>query len=213
MAAKYKVTINIYDENGENRTVLRGANMKFSERIIRFLFGDFTKVHHLKPEQTVESVDARETKEVVYTMNKVIAMLEEAAAITDIRSLTVLLQVFVDAVLEGSAEEKTLAEKEESKKKSKPKLKKKKPLTLEDIRDVCADKSRKGFMAELKEICKIGDENISVPQSGKWTKAREILIEQLLPIIMKAIPILLHILQRIMTLQIFMTLTIMVVAT
>lgn len=63
MAVKHKVTINISDANGGKSTVLRGANMKFPARIIRFLFGDFTQVYLLKLGQTVESVDVREIKE------------------------------------------------------------------------------------------------------------------------------------------------------
>lgn len=63
MAVKHKVTINISDASGEKCTVLRGANMKLSARIIRFLFGDFSQVYLLKPGQTVESVDVREIKE------------------------------------------------------------------------------------------------------------------------------------------------------
>jgi len=58
----------------------------------------------------------------------------------------------------GTEEEKQPAKKTAPKKKAaeepKPELqpKEEKPLTLEDVRAVCADKSRKGFTAEVKAI-------------------------------------------------------------
>lgn len=56
----------------------------------------------------------------------------------------------------GEAEEKQPAKKAAPKKKaaveSKPESQEEKPLTLEDVRAVCADKSRKGFTAEVKAI-------------------------------------------------------------
>lgn len=58
----------------------------------------------------------------------------------------------------GAAEEKPSAKKTAPKKKAaeepkqEPQPKEEKPLTLEDVRAVCADKSRKGFTAEVKAI-------------------------------------------------------------
>ncbi len=56
----------------------------------------------------------------------------------------------------GTEEEKQPAKKAAPKKKAaeKPKLEpqEEKPFTLEDVRAVCADKSRKGFTAEVKAI-------------------------------------------------------------
>lgn len=56
----------------------------------------------------------------------------------------------------GSAEEKQPVKKAAAKKKDadapKPEVPEKKPLTLEDVRAVCADKSRKGFTADVKAI-------------------------------------------------------------
>lgn len=58
----------------------------------------------------------------------------------------------------GSEEEKTPAKKAAPKKKAveepkpEPQPKEEKSLTLEDVRAVCADKSRKGFTAEVKAI-------------------------------------------------------------
>lgn len=92
-------------------------------------------------------------------MSKVTAMLDAAVAvITDIRSLADSLQALVEAVSEGSTEEKLPAKKAAPKKKTaeepkpEPQEKEEKPLTLEDVRAVCADKSRKGFTAEVKAI-------------------------------------------------------------
>lgn len=58
----------------------------------------------------------------------------------------------------GAEEEKAPAKKTAPKKKAaeepkpEPQLEEEKPLTLEDVRAVCADKSRKGFTAEVKAV-------------------------------------------------------------
>lgn len=66
----------------------------------------------------------------------------------------------------GSAEEKQPIKKSAAKKKSaeepKPEVPEEKALTLEDVRAVCADKSRSGFTAEVKAILnKHGVEKLS----------------------------------------------------
>ena len=66
----------------------------------------------------------------------------------------------------GSAEEKQPAKKTAAKKKAaeepKPEVPEEKALTLEDVRAVCADKSRSGFTAEVKAILnKHGVEKLS----------------------------------------------------
>lgn len=66
----------------------------------------------------------------------------------------------------GSAEEKQPIKKNAAKKKSaeepKPEAPEEKALTLEDVRAVCADKSRSGFTAEVKAILnKHGVEKLS----------------------------------------------------
>lgn len=63
MALKHKITINVTDAKGRHTTVLRGAKRSIPERLVRFLFGDFTQVYLLAPGQTVESVDVQEVKE------------------------------------------------------------------------------------------------------------------------------------------------------
>ena len=63
MALKHKVTINVTDSKGKKATVLRGATRTIPERLVKFLFGDFTQVYLLAPGQTVESVDIREVRE------------------------------------------------------------------------------------------------------------------------------------------------------
>lgn len=58
----------------------------------------------------------------------------------------------------GSEEEKAPAKKVAAKKKAaeepkpEPQPEKEKPLTLEEVRSVCADKSRSGFTAEVKAL-------------------------------------------------------------
>lgn len=63
MALKHKITIHVTDAKGKDTTVLRGACRKIPERLVRFLFGDYTQVYLLAPGQTVESVDVKEVKE------------------------------------------------------------------------------------------------------------------------------------------------------
>lgn len=63
MALKHKVTINVTDSRGKKATVLHGATRTIPQRLVKFLFGDFTQVYLLAPGQSVESVDIREVKE------------------------------------------------------------------------------------------------------------------------------------------------------
>lgn len=60
MGIKHKITINVSDPKGKSKTILKGANMKLSARIVRLLFGDYQQIYLLSPGQTVESVDIRE---------------------------------------------------------------------------------------------------------------------------------------------------------
>lgn len=102
-------------------------------------------------------------------MNKVTLMLDAAVAvITDIRSLADSLQALVEAVAENAPTEKAatkaskpkkIAEKESP---AEPAPKEEKPLNLEDVRAVLAEKSRSGFTAEIKAILnKHGAEKLS----------------------------------------------------
>ena len=75
----------------------------------------------------------------------------------------------------GTAEEKLPAKKSAPKKKPveepkpEPQPKEEKPLTLEDVRAVCADKSRKGFTAEVKAILtKHGADKLSEVDPAKY---------------------------------------------
>ena len=63
MALKHKITINVTDPRGKSATVLKGADIRLPQRLVRFLFGDFTQVYLLAPGQTVESVDVKEVVE------------------------------------------------------------------------------------------------------------------------------------------------------
>ena len=57
MALKHKVSINVAGPGGGKRNVLRGAERTLPQRLLRFLFGDFTQVYVLSPGQSVESVE------------------------------------------------------------------------------------------------------------------------------------------------------------
>lgn len=92
-------------------------------------------------------------------MSNVTAILDAAVAvITDIRSLADSLQALVDATSENTPAEKPAAKASKPKKiaaKETPAesvLKEEKPLNLEDVRAVLADKSRKGHTAEVKTL-------------------------------------------------------------
>jgi hypothetical protein len=63
MAIRHKIVINVSDPQGKTANVLKGASVRLPERLVRFLFGDFTQVYLLSPGQTVESVDVHEVKE------------------------------------------------------------------------------------------------------------------------------------------------------
>ena len=92
-------------------------------------------------------------------MSKVTAMLDAAVAvITDIRSLADSLQALVDAMSENAPAEKPAVKAAKPKKiaaketAAEPAPKEEKPLNLEDVRAVLADKSRKGHTAEVKAL-------------------------------------------------------------
>ena len=55
MGMKHRITINV-----DHKNVLRAAELRLPQRLVRFLFGDFTQVYLLTPGQSVESVDVRE---------------------------------------------------------------------------------------------------------------------------------------------------------
>lgn len=92
-------------------------------------------------------------------MNKVSAMLDAAVAvITDIHSLADSLQLLVDVMSENAPTEKQVAKAPRPKKNAakevpaEPAPKEEKPLNLEDVRAVLADKSRNGHTAEVKAL-------------------------------------------------------------
>ena len=63
MALKHKVSINVAGPGGGKRNVLRGAERTLPQRLLHFLFGDFTQVYVLSPGQSVESVEIHEVME------------------------------------------------------------------------------------------------------------------------------------------------------
>lgn len=109
-------------------------------------------------------------------MSKVTAMLDAAVAvITDIRSLADSLQALVDAMSENTPADKPTTKASKPKKTAaketpaEPAPKKEKPLNLEDIRAVLADKSRKGHTAEVKALLtKHGADKLSEIDPAKY---------------------------------------------
>lgn len=60
---RHKIIINVTNEKGQKTNVLKGAVGKIPNRLIKFLFGDFTQIYLLKPGDQIESVDIKEVKE------------------------------------------------------------------------------------------------------------------------------------------------------
>lgn len=92
-------------------------------------------------------------------MNKATLMLDATVVvITDIRALADSLQALVDAMAASETTEKPAIKATKPKKittkdtAAETVPKEEKPLTLEDVRAVLADKSRKGHTAEVKEL-------------------------------------------------------------
>lgn len=44
MALRHRITINVTDPRGKTGTVLKGADVRLPERLVRFLFGDFVEL-------------------------------------------------------------------------------------------------------------------------------------------------------------------------
>lgn len=109
-------------------------------------------------------------------MSNVTAILDAAVAIiTDIRSLADSLQALVDAMSENTPPEKLFAKASKLKKiaaketLAEPAPKEEKPLNLEDVRAVLADKSRKGHTAEVKALLnKHGADKLSEIDSADY---------------------------------------------
>ena len=63
MAIKHKVIINVTDDKGNKKQVLRGGELTLPQKIIKFLFGDYRQVYLLDPGKSVKFVDIKEIKE------------------------------------------------------------------------------------------------------------------------------------------------------
>ena len=63
MALRHKITINVTDSHGKSARVHKGAEIRLSARLARFLFREFAQVYLLVQGQIVDSVDIHESKE------------------------------------------------------------------------------------------------------------------------------------------------------
>lgn len=61
MALKHRIRINVMDEKSRTK-VLEGTDRRLPARLLRLLFGEFSKVYLLSPGQSVESVEVHEVK-------------------------------------------------------------------------------------------------------------------------------------------------------
>ncbi|WP_294143843.1 rRNA biogenesis protein rrp5 [uncultured Clostridium sp.] len=104
-------------------------------------------------------------------MRKVTTMLDAmAAVITDIRSLADNLQTLVEVISEKETVEKPVAKKpKKNTVKEVAAEPEEKSLTLEDVRAVLADKSRKGHTSEVKALLiKHGADKLSEIDPSKY---------------------------------------------
>ena len=145
MAIKHKVIINVTDEQGNKKEVLRGGELTLPQKIIKFLFGDYRQVFLLDPGKSVKSVDIKEIKEGGSTNGQ-----DENLSLDleELRKCANTINEIADSLEStfSSSNEKTKEEK--------------KPITLEEVRAVLAEKSRNGKTAEV--------ESISISNNVKW---------------------------------------------
>lgn len=63
MCMKHKIQINIADRKGNKQHIVNGTTVRLPERLLRFLFGDFTEVLVLTPGKTVEGIEVKEVRD------------------------------------------------------------------------------------------------------------------------------------------------------
>lgn len=63
MGLKHKVCINVTDQNGEKKEVLKGGILTIPKRILKFLIGDGAEVLVISSGNTVRTVEIHEIKE------------------------------------------------------------------------------------------------------------------------------------------------------
>lgn len=68
---KHQVVINVSERDGKKTRVLKGAQLSLPQRIVRWLFGEYTQIFVMKPGETIQSVDIREMKEGVNDNEKI----------------------------------------------------------------------------------------------------------------------------------------------
>jgi len=62
MGMKHRVRINVTDARSAKERILEGADRRLPQRLLHWLFGDFTTVYLLSTGQSVESVEIHEMK-------------------------------------------------------------------------------------------------------------------------------------------------------
>ena len=59
----HKVRINIADGKGQKQEVLKSTHRSLPQRLLRFLFGDFSQVLVLTPGESVEWIEIKEMRQ------------------------------------------------------------------------------------------------------------------------------------------------------
>lgn len=54
---KHRVRIQVQDDNGQKRTVLKAGTKRVPYRLFRWLFGDFAEILVLTPGRSVEEIE------------------------------------------------------------------------------------------------------------------------------------------------------------
>ena len=62
MKLQHRVQINVAQRGSDNQQVLGSRGRRIPERLLRFLFGDYSEVLVLTPGKTVRSVEIHETQ-------------------------------------------------------------------------------------------------------------------------------------------------------
>ena len=62
MKLKHKIRINISDRGGNQQKVLESSRVRLPQRLLRFLFGEFSEVLILTPGESVQGVEIEQMR-------------------------------------------------------------------------------------------------------------------------------------------------------
>lgn len=62
MGLKHKVQINVANKNGEKQRVVSSATLRFPQRLLKMIFGDFCEALVITPGKSVEGIEIKGVK-------------------------------------------------------------------------------------------------------------------------------------------------------